>query len=94
MSSALPIAYVDARARRTTWLISWQIEYIVVNSDKENKTAHLSLRQTEILQKLQSVTLDPKLEKYKPKGWWVTHFSTHTPSPGTSTTCADWLRII
>lgn len=29
-------------------------------------TAHLSLRQTEILNKLQAVTLDHKLEKYQP----------------------------
>lgn len=44
-----------------------EIEYMVVACDDEAKTAMLSLRQTEILQKLQSATLDPKLEKYKPK---------------------------
>ncbi|KAK1925719.1 glutamate-cysteine ligase-domain-containing protein [Papiliotrema laurentii] len=44
-----------------------EIEYMVVACDDEAKKALLSLRQTEILQKLQSVTLDPKLERYKPK---------------------------
>ena len=44
---------------------------MVVAFDDEKKTALLSLRQTEILRRLQSVTLDPKLEQYKPKGWWV-----------------------
>ena len=44
---------------------------MVVACDDEMKTALLSLRQSEILQKLQSVTLDPKLEKYKPTEWQV-----------------------
>ena len=48
-----------------------QIEYMVVACDDEAKKAMLSLRQSEILQKLQSVTLDHKLEKYKPKEWYV-----------------------
>lgn len=52
------------------WADAWlQIEYMVVSFDDENKRALLSLRQTEILMKLQSVTLDPELEKYKPKKW-------------------------
>jgi len=42
---------------------------MVVAFDDEKKSALLSLRQTEILEKLQSVTLDPGLEKLKPKGW-------------------------
>lgn len=46
-----------------------QIEYMVVSFDDEKKKALLSLRQTEILTKLQSVTLDPALEAYKPKTW-------------------------
>ncbi|RXK35782.1 glutamate-cysteine ligase catalytic subunit [Tremella mesenterica] len=44
-----------------------EIEYMVVSFDDDNKSALLSLRQTEILEKLQSVTLDPALEKHKPK---------------------------
>ena len=47
----------------------FQIEYMVVAFDDDKKAALLSLRQTEILRKLQSVTLDPGLEKFKPKGW-------------------------
>ncbi|WWD18775.1 hypothetical protein CI109_103230 [Kwoniella shandongensis] len=43
-----------------------EIEYMVSSFDDENKRAKLSLRQTEILEKLQSVTLDPALEKFKP----------------------------
>ncbi|WVN90808.1 uncharacterized protein L203_106051 [Cryptococcus depauperatus CBS 7841] len=43
-----------------------EIEYMVVSFDDEHKTVKLSLRQTEILRKLESVTLDPELEKYKP----------------------------
>jgi len=39
--------------------------------DDAKRSALLSLRQTEILMKLQSVTLDPGLEKLKPKGWCV-----------------------
>ena len=42
---------------------------MIVSFDDPHKAALLSLRQTEILQKLQSVTLDPKLELYKPKEW-------------------------
>jgi hypothetical protein len=57
-----------------------QIEYMVVACDDENKRAVLSLRQTEILQKLQGVTLDPKLEKYKPADWYVL-----SPIPGSHT---------
>ena len=45
---------------------------MVVSFDDENKRALLSLRQTEILMKLQSVTLDPELEKRKPANWYVT----------------------
>ena len=41
----------------------------MVAFDDAKRVAHLSLRQTEILMKLQSVTLDPALEKVKPKGW-------------------------
>jgi len=44
---------------------------MVVACDDANKKALLSLRQTEILQKLQGATLDPKLEKYKPAEWYV-----------------------
>jgi len=44
---------------------------MVVSFDDENKRALLSLRQTEILMKLQSVTLDPELEKRKPANWYV-----------------------
>jgi glutamate--cysteine ligase catalytic subunit len=44
---------------------------MVVSFDDENKKALLSLRQTEILMKLQSVTLDPELEKRKPANWYV-----------------------
>ena len=44
---------------------------MVVSFDDENKRALLSLRQTEILMKLQSVTLDPALEKRKPANWYV-----------------------
>ncbi|KAK8858883.1 hypothetical protein IAR55_003114 [Kwoniella newhampshirensis] len=43
-----------------------EIEYMVASFNDENKQARLSLRQTEILEKLQSVTLDPSLEKFKP----------------------------
>ncbi|OXM75866.1 glutamate-cysteine ligase catalytic subunit [Cryptococcus neoformans Bt63] len=43
-----------------------EIEYMVASFDDEQKTARLSLRQTEILSKLKSVTLDPALEKFKP----------------------------
>jgi glutamate--cysteine ligase catalytic subunit len=42
---------------------------MVATMDDAGKTAKLSLRQTEILMKLQSVTLDPALEKLKPAGW-------------------------
>lgn len=45
---------------------------MVVSFDDEQKRALLSLRQTEILMKLQSVTLDPELEKHKPEKWYVT----------------------
>ncbi|WVQ84399.1 hypothetical protein IAT38_006551 [Cryptococcus sp. DSM 104549] len=45
-----------------------EIEYMVASFDDENKVARLSLRQTEILEKLQAVTLDPALDKYKPAG--------------------------
>jgi hypothetical protein len=66
------------------WMLNSQIEYMVVSFDDEKKRALLSLRQTEILMKLQSVTLDPGLEKYKPKKWQVTtprlpSRSTHYP---------------
>jgi glutamate--cysteine ligase catalytic subunit len=44
---------------------------MVVSFDDKKKAAYLSLRQTEILMKLQSVTLDPELEKHKPEGWFV-----------------------
>jgi glutamate--cysteine ligase catalytic subunit len=44
---------------------------MVVSFDNESKKAVLSLRQTEILTKLQAVTLDPHLEAYKPKQWYV-----------------------
>jgi glutamate--cysteine ligase catalytic subunit len=44
---------------------------MVVSFNDTEKTALLSLRQTEILQKLQGVTLDPALEKHKPKDWLV-----------------------
>lgn len=44
---------------------------MVVSFDDENKRALLSLRQTEILMKLQSVTLDPELEKRKPANWYA-----------------------
>jgi glutamate--cysteine ligase catalytic subunit len=44
---------------------------MVVSFDDEQKKALLSLRQTEILMKLQSVTLDPELEKHKPAKWYV-----------------------
>ncbi|TYJ53383.1 hypothetical protein B9479_005983 [Cryptococcus floricola] len=44
-----------------------EIEYMVASFDDEHKAARLSLRQTEILEKLKSVTLDPALEKFKPK---------------------------
>ena len=44
---------------------------MVVSFDDAQKRALLSLRQTEILMKLQSVTLDPELEKYKPTEWYV-----------------------
>ena len=47
---------------------------MVVSFDDENKRALLSLRQTEILMKLQSVTLDPELEKRKPANWYVPPF--------------------
>ncbi|ORY31829.1 glutamate-cysteine ligase-domain-containing protein [Naematelia encephala] len=43
-----------------------EIEYMVLSFDDEHKAALLSLRQSEILEKLQSVTLDPALEKFKP----------------------------
>ncbi|XAO27737.1 hypothetical protein I312_106598 [Cryptococcus bacillisporus CA1280] len=43
-----------------------EIEYMVASFDDEQKMARLSLRQTEILKKLKSVTLDPALEKFKP----------------------------
>ena len=42
---------------------------MVVAFDDAKRSALLSLRQTEILMKLQSVTLDPELENLKPKGW-------------------------
>jgi len=48
---------------------------MVVSFDDENKRALLSLRQTEILMKLQSVTLDPELEKRKPANWYVPPYS-------------------
>ena len=41
---------------------------MIVSYDDEHRAALLSLRQTEILKKLQSVTLDPRLEELKPKG--------------------------
>lgn len=44
---------------------------MVVSFDNESKKAVLSLRQTEILTKLQAVTLDPHLEEHKPKQWYV-----------------------
>lgn len=44
---------------------------MVASFDDEQKTARLSLRQTEILNKLKSVTLDPALEKFKPSEWYV-----------------------
>lgn len=52
-------------------LILGQIEYMVASFDDEQKMARLSLRQTEILKKLKSVTLDPALEKFKPSEWYV-----------------------
>jgi len=36
---------------------------------EEDHAVRLSLRQSEILEKLQSVVLDPELEKQKPPGW-------------------------
>ncbi|KAL7420624.1 glutamate--cysteine ligase [Cryptotrichosporon argae] len=45
-----------------------EIEYMVVTFDDATKAARLSLRQTEILKKLQTATLDPKLEAFKPEG--------------------------
>ncbi|WRT68069.1 uncharacterized protein IL334_005044 [Kwoniella shivajii] len=45
-----------------------EIEYMVASFHDNEKKAVLSLRQTEILTKLQSVTLDPALAKYKPEG--------------------------
>ncbi|WWC88384.1 uncharacterized protein L201_003295 [Kwoniella dendrophila CBS 6074] len=45
-----------------------EIEYMVASFHDEEKKVLLSLRQTEILTKLQSVTLDPALDKYKPAG--------------------------
>ncbi|WWC71056.1 uncharacterized protein I206_105009 [Kwoniella pini CBS 10737] len=45
-----------------------EIEYMVASFHDEEKKVLLSLRQTEILTKLQSVTLDPALDKYKPEG--------------------------
>ncbi|WWC96482.1 hypothetical protein V866_003350 [Kwoniella sp. B9012] len=43
-----------------------EIEYMVASFHDDEKKVLLSLRQTEILTKLQSVTLDPALDKYKP----------------------------
>nr|XP_018262051.1 glutamate-cysteine ligase catalytic subunit [Kwoniella dejecticola CBS 10117]OBR84209.1 glutamate-cysteine ligase catalytic subunit [Kwoniella dejecticola CBS 10117] len=45
-----------------------EIEYMVASFHDDEKRVLLSLRQTEILTKLQSVTLDPALDKYKPEG--------------------------
>ncbi|WVR06617.1 hypothetical protein IAU60_003649 [Kwoniella sp. DSM 27419] len=45
-----------------------EIEYMVAAFHDEEKNVKLSLRQSEILAKLQGVTLDPALEKYKPEG--------------------------
>lgn len=44
---------------------------MVVSFDDAHKKALLSLRQSEILQRLQAATLDPALEKLKPKQWYV-----------------------
>lgn len=52
-----------------------QIEYMVLSMDDAHKTALLSLRQSEILEELQSATLDPKLELKKPAGWYVSVFA-------------------
>ena len=60
-----------------------QIEYMVVSFDDETKKAVLSLRQTEILTKLQSVTLDPHLEAHKPAQWYVSLFPPTCPRPST-----------
>ncbi|OCF35018.1 glutamate-cysteine ligase catalytic subunit [Kwoniella heveanensis BCC8398] len=45
-----------------------EIEYLVAAFHDDDKTVKLSLRQSEILEKLQSVTLDPALDKYRPPG--------------------------
>jgi glutamate--cysteine ligase catalytic subunit len=47
----------------------FQIEYLVASVAEDEHAVRLSLRQSEILEKLQSVTLDPELEKQKPPGW-------------------------
>ena len=65
-----PVSQIFLAAGRG--LGSPQIEYMVVSFDDPHHAAYLSLRQTEILMKLQSVTLDPELEKHKPEGWYVT----------------------
>jgi hypothetical protein len=53
-----------------------QIEYMVVSFDDEKKRALLSLRQTEILKKLQRVTMDPALQDLKPRQWYdISYFS-------------------
>jgi hypothetical protein len=46
-----------------------QIEYLVASVAEDEHAVRLSLRQSEILDKLQSVVLDPELEKLKPAGW-------------------------
>lgn len=50
------------------YLTPGQIEYLVVSVDDPDNKVFLSLRQSEILERLQSVTLDPELEKLKPPG--------------------------
>ncbi|CAK9780515.1 GCS-domain-containing protein [Cutaneotrichosporon oleaginosum] len=44
-----------------------EIEYLVASMDTAQHKAYLSLRQSEILEKLQHATVDPALEKVKPE---------------------------
>lgn len=41
----------------------------VTSLDDSVPAAYLSLRQSEILEKLKNVTEDPELQKFKPAGW-------------------------
>ncbi len=45
--------------------------------DQGEHKAYLSLRQSEILEKLQHATVDPELEKVKPESWYVVGFGVH-----------------